>query len=369
MLRQLTASMAYTTKPTENACNMTRRAHARIDDVARLAGVSIATVSRAMTKPSQVREETLATVREAVRKLGYVAHGHARALASRKSRTIGAIVPTIQNSIFAETIFALQKTVRAEGYVLVVACNEYDLGGEIGLVQELIECGVDGLVLTQSLHRAEAISLLERFRVPYVLTWAYDSEGHLPAVGFDHWRASSLVTRHLLELGHRDFAIIATTTEGNRNAQDRLRGVIETLQGSEIELPGSRIVQSSFSFAEGRKAFRQIIDLGHRPTAIICLNDTLAIGAMAQAMDMGFKVPRDISVAGCEDLEVAASVVPTLTTVRYPSWEMGEVAGRYLLALIGGRSPPETRMFQTELVVRASTAAPSKRMRTKRKFV
>lgn len=331
---------------------------ARIDDVARLAGVSTATVSRAMSHPSRVRPETLRIVKEAMAKLGYVALGHARALASRRSHTVGAVIPSLENAIWANTAFALQKVLGESGYMLVVACSEYDLAVEAEHVRGLIGRGVDGLVLTQVLHEPATFAMLERFQIPYVFTWAYDESGRWPAVGFDHRRATSQITRYLIELGHRDFAVIATNTHDNKNAQDRLAGVIETLESHQINVPPDRIVEAPFSFERGRAGFRRLAANGNLPTAVVCLNDVLAIGAMAEAQDMGLKVPDDISITGCEDLEVASVVRPALTTVRYPTWEQGHYAGVYLLARLEGKTPPRQRVFPTELVVRASAAPP-----------
>lgn len=337
---------------------MSKQTSVRIDDVARLAGVSIATVSRALSNPSRVKKETVATVLDAVSKLGYVAHGHARALASRKSFTIGAVIPSLENAIFANTIFALQKVLGERGYMLVVACTEYDLEVEVHRVRSLIERGVDGLVLTQTLHRPEIFGLLERFALPHVFTWAYDRDGRMPAVGFDHRRATAQVTRHVLDLGHRDIGVIATHTRDNKNAQERLAGVLDTLSMAGVEVPEHRIIEAPFSFKRGRNAFRRLIETGIPPTCVICLNDVLAIGAMAEAHDLGIRVPQDVSISGCEDLEIAASVTPALTTVRYPTWEMGSVAAEYMLALLEGTPPPKQCTFPSELIVRASTASP-----------
>lgn len=333
---------------------------ARIDDVARLAGVSIATVSRAMSNPDRVRPETLQTVHEAVKKLGYVAHGNARALASKKSRTIGAVIPSLENAIFANTTFALQKVLGEGGYMLVVACNEYDPKTEVNLVRGLIGRGVDALVLVGVLHEPELYALLERFEIPHVFTWAYDESGMLPVVGFNHRGATSQITRHLLELGHQEFGIISTITRNNRNAQDRLAGVIDTLESAGIQVPQERIVEEPFSFIKGGEGFRHISSGARMPTAVICLNDVLAIGALAEARAMGLKVPEEISITGCEDLEVAAMVHPALTTVRYPTWEMGHYAGTNLLAQLQNEKPLRQRIFPTKLIVRESSAAPPK---------
>jgi LacI family transcriptional regulator len=330
----------------------------RIHDVARLAGVSTATVSRALSNSALVRPKTLKRVYGAVTKLDYVAHGHARALASRRSHTIGAVIPSLENAIWANTTFALQKVLGENGYMLVVACSEYDLAVETRHVRGLIGRGVDGLILTQLLHEPELHRLLEKFRVPHVFTWAYDPSGRLPAIGFDHRRATSQITRYLLDLGHREFGVIATPTYNNKNAQDRLAGVIETLEAAGVKMLPDRIREAPFSYAKGGEAFRAVTLNTPLPTAVVCLNDVLAIGAMAEARAMGIKVPDDMSITGCEDLEVASAVSPALTTVRYPTWEMGHFAGVHLLARLNGEIPQGPREFPTELVVRQSAAPP-----------
>ena len=119
-------------------------------------------------------------------------------------------------------------------------------------------------------------------------------------------------------------------------------------------MPYARIIEAPFSFKRGRNAFRRLIETGIPPTCVICLNDVLAIGAMAEAHDLGIRVPQDVSISGCEDLEIAASVTPSLTTVRYPTWEMGSVAAEYMLALLEGTPPPEQCTFPSELIVSAS---------------
>lgn len=334
------------------------RKQAMVKDVARLAGVSSATVSRALSQPHLLREDTLQRVSLAVEKLGYVPHGAARALASRRSRTIGAIIPSVENAIFATTVFSLQKVLDQAGYMLVMACNEYNLDTEVELTKKLIERGVDGLVLVGTQHRPELHTLLSRFEVPYVFTWAHADGSGQPCVGFNHLQATSKVTAHLLELGHRRFGVISTLTQDNERARDRLAGVVQTLESVGIVLEPERIIEKGFSYREGEDAFGALMRLAPRPTAVVCLNDVLAIGALKGAHAHGMTVPVDISITGCEDLEVAGSVIPGLTTVRYPTSEMGHQAGVYLLAALQGESTPMPSVFSTELIVRGTTAAP-----------
>jgi len=336
-------------------------AKATLSDVARLAGVSAATVSRALAHPDLLRRETLMRVHEAVEKLGYVADGAARALASRRSHTIGAVIPSLENAIFATTVFAMQKVLDANGYSLVVSCNEYDLDTEVRLTRKLIERGVDALVLVGTQHRPELFGMLERFRVPYVFTWAYDESETFPCVGFNHRKATARVTRHLIDEGHRHFAVISTITRDNERARDRLAGVLDLLDSEGLRPSADRVIEKPFSFLEGQSALQRVMQGEPKPSAVICLNDVLAIGAISAARAMGLNIPGDVSITGCEDLEVAAVVSPGLTTVRYPTVEMGHYAGEYVLAALTGRTVPVRQVFPTKLIVRGSTCPPASR--------
>lgn len=336
----------------------TRRNQAVVLDVARLANVSVATVSRALSQPALLKPETLRRVEESIEKLGYVPHGAARALASSRSRTIGAVIPGLEHAIFASTADALQKVLDEGGYSLVLACNGYDLDAELRVTRKLIEHGVDGLVLVGTHHRPELLALLARFQMPYVFTWAYDESGRLPCVGFDHRKATARVASHLLDLGHRNFGIISTVTRENERARERLAGVVTTLEAAGIPVEAERIIEKTFSFNEGKDAFNRLMTKSPRPSAVICLNDVLAIGAIFAAYERGMSVPGDVSITGCEDLEVAGSVPPGLTTVRYPTAEMGRYAGTCLLSRLRNEPVDLPLVFPTKLVVRGSTAMP-----------
>ncbi|HEX5463239.1 MAG TPA: LacI family DNA-binding transcriptional regulator, partial [Burkholderiales bacterium] len=187
----------------------------KLVDVARLANVSTATVSRALSLPHKVRPGTLNRVHDAVKSLGYITHGAARALASRRTRTIGAVVPTLENSIFAGTTYALQKTLDEVGYTLLLACHEFDTDIELRVTRALMERGVDGLVLVGTTHEPALFQMIDSAGIPYVLTWALDDSGQHPCVGFDNRDAAIQLTNHLLDLGHRRFAMICGLTATN----------------------------------------------------------------------------------------------------------------------------------------------------------
>lgn len=330
----------------------------KLADVARFSGVSTATVSRALSLPHKVKPETLERIQRVIKKLGYVPHGAARALATRRTHTIGAVIPTLDNAIFANTTHALQKTLDEAGYTLLLGCHEFNPKVEARIARKLIERGVDGLVLFGTDHENELWELIERVQIPYVLTWALDRTGRRPCVGFDSREAGVRVAQYLMDLGHRRFAMIAGITATNERHRERVRGVREALAARGIALPPSRIIEKPFSPTAGREAMQEILRQRVRSTAVICGNDVLAIGAIAECHAQGLNVPNDISVTGFDDMEFASMVTPALTTVHFPAAELGQYAAEHLLARLSGRKVPHQQQLPVELIVRASSAAP-----------
>lgn len=336
-----------------------RRA-AKLADVARLARVSAATVSRALTLPGKVKPATAARIQLAVQALEYVAHGAARALASRRTHTVGAVIPTLDNAIFANTTHALQKTLDEAGYTLLLASHEFDAEVEARVTRALIERGVDGLVLLGTAHHPSVLPMLDTHQIPYVLTWALDSSGRHPCVGFDNRGAAIRIADHLLELGHREFAMISGVTALNERALERLEGVREALAVRGVTLAPGRVVQKPFTLSAGREGLREVLNGSPPPTAVICGNDVLAMGALAECHAAGIAVPHELSVTGFDDMEIASVVTPGLTTVHLPTAELGSYAAQHLLARLAGRHVDQRTELPVELIVRGSTAPPAK---------
>lgn len=336
----------------------------KLSDVARRAGVSTATVSRALTMPGKVRGELLQRVQTAIRESGYLPHGAARALRSRRTRTVGAVIPTLDNAIFATATHGLQKSLNTSGYNLLLACHEFDPKAETGIIQSLIERGVDGIVLVGLDHEPALFDMLANFRIPYVLTWAIDPEGRHPCVGFRNREAAARVAMYLHDMGHRTFAMIAGETVHNDRARERLAGVREALAARGIVLDAARVLEAPYTFDAGRHALHCLA--GRRPTAtaVICGNDVLAIGAIAEARSIGLRVPGDVSIVGFDDLPISSLIIPALTTVRVPTRELGESAAAHLLSRIAGETTNPVRELAVELILRdsAGAACPSQRI-------
>ncbi len=334
-----------------------------VEAVADLAGVSTATVSRALNEPAKVSAGTREAVLRAVSALQYVPHGAARALASRRSRTFGAVVPTLKNAIFAACLDELQRRINVDGFVLLVATSEYDAQREADEVSALLERGVDGIMLVGREHDRRVYERLRAQRVPFVLTWATDPRGEHPYVGFDNRQAAMRMVRYLLDLGHRRFAMIAGVTEGNDRAADRVAGVRSALAAAKIALRPPQCLEQPYTIAGGRAAMRALLRAPSPPTAVICGNDVLALGALDECRTQGVDVPARVSVCGFDDIEMASYVVPGLTTMRVLAPEIGMRAGDYLLSRVAGRAVLDQCDVDVELVVRGSTGPPPRRTR------
>ena len=330
----------------------------RLADVADLAGVSTATVSRALNQPATVTVELRNRVHAAVDALGYVPHGPARALASRRSNTIGAVVPTIDNAIFARNIQALQARLMESGRTLLLASSDYDYEREQREVQSLIERGIDGMILVGEARERSVYRLLEQKGVPYVITWIYREDSPRACVGFDNVQAAYHIASYLLDIGHRNIAMVAGVRKGNDRAAARVDGVTKAMAERGLRFAPGHLVEHEYEIAEGRLAASRLLASPDRPTAIVCGNDVLAFGVLFECRSRGVDVPRDMSITGFDDLDLAANIEPPLTTIRVPAAEMGRRAAEYLLARLEKSPISEKTELQAALVVRETTAPP-----------
>ena len=324
-------------------------------DVARVAGVSTATVSRAINSPETVSEELRARVASVVRHLGWVPHGAARALATRRTGTIGAVFPTFTHGDFARAIEALQSELSNKGYTLLLACSEYDAEQEYRQVRKLIERGVDALLLVGEAHHRDMSELLEKNRIPYVNSFVYNPATHGTCVGPDNRKALYELTRYLIKLGHKIFGVVAQSTQNNDRAEARLQGIRDALAEESIAIQPRHFVQGYWGIREGRQLFRRLIAKKPWPTAVICGNAYLTVGALLESQSMKIAVPKDVSIVGYDDIEIMSELSIPLTTVRVLSDEVGRRAARLLMAKLEGRDINENLECAAEIIVRQSS--------------
>jgi LacI family transcriptional regulator len=321
--------------------------------VARRAECSTASVSRVLNDPEHVTPDIRARVEEAMRDLGYMPNGAARALRSLRSRIMGIVIPTLNHAIYAGMVEALQKRLAGSEYSLLVATSEYDLTREEQQARLLVERGVEGLVLVGDNHRPELYRLLDR--TPYVNTYVYKADSDHPCVGFDNRRATFEITEFLVGLGHRRFGMISAVTAGNDRASDRVAGVRAALETHNLSLPPEAVYERPYSILSGREGVRYLRTLTPSPTAIICGNDVLAMGALAECRAAGISVPDEISLVGFDNLEFAAHLDPPLTTMEVPAAEMGARAADFLLSQVSGKLDLHSVHLEPNLIVRRTT--------------
>lgn len=332
----------------------------KLEDVARQAGVSTASVSRALNTPDLVSPALRERIARAALDLKWVPNGVAKALASLRTRTIGVMIPTLSHQNFATLIEALQHDLATARYTLILCC--IDVSDELRLQQarKLVEQGVECLVLVGEAQPAGLFELLKSQNVPYVITDTSGRDNTHTCIGFDNYAASVKLTEHLLELGHRNFGMVAHESPGNDRIQQRIAGVQQTLARAGIAIRPQHFVRvNSRHIASGRDGMRTIlVDTELPPTALICTNDYIATGAMIEAKQLNLQIPQDLSIVGFDDTDMSAHLDPALTTIRVPSRLMGEEIARYIISYLDNGAADCPPPLEAELIIRRSTSAP-----------
>ncbi len=332
---------------------------ATITDVARLANVSTATVSRVLSGGGGARDETRDRVLVAARELGYRPSGVARSLRQRATRTLGLIVTDIENPFFPELVRTVEDAAREMGYAILLCNASDDPEREAGYLELLVDRWVDGVVIAASSLGVRHREWLLAAPLPIVLVNSVDRAIDLPTIASDSILGGRLATEHLLELGHRRFGII-TAGPRNLDAPDRLAGARTALDAVGIPEAAVRVAIEEPTVAGGQRAAAAILESDPTVTAIVAYNDLTAIGAMRAIRAGGRRVSDDVSVTGFDDVALAAFVDPPLTTIAQSTAEMGRWAVDQLTRRLGRPAesepePTEHVVLSVRLVVRGST--------------
>lgn len=328
-----------------------------IKDVAREAGVSVATVSRVYNDSALVKEETRRHVQAVATRLGYSPNGAARSLITSKTNTIGVLLPDLYGEFFSEVIRGIDQTAQRYGYHLLVA-SSHDEMSEIEAAVRSMRGRVDGLiVMSPDLGASAAVRrLADRFPV-VLLNCAVDDDAGaaLDAITIANYDGAYAMVRHLVALGHRRVAVI-TGGESNFDALERLRGYRAALEDAGITPTPAWEVPGDFDEGSGHRAARALLGAEPRPTAIFATNDAMAIGALSALREAGVRVPEEMAVAGFDDIPMAKYMNPPLSTVHVEISELGERATARLLEVLRGPGTraPRREIVPTRLVVRAS---------------
>jgi len=342
-----------------------RKTAARIKEVARLASVSTATVSRALSNPGQVSPETRARVMAAVAKVGYVPNPAARSLRSRKTDMVLVVLPDLSNIFFSQVLRGIEEELFAAGYGMIVGNLDNTPEKEDHFAAFASAGQVDGVLLLNGhlFHSArdEPIDPSQP-GVPIAALCEAIEGADIPQIEVNNREAACRMTCYLASLGHREIAYVCGPA-ANVLEKERFAGYCEGLERSGLAFDARRVWSGDYKLETGVSVAHDIIGGSDRPTAVFCSNDEMAIGLIRGLVSAGVRVPEDISVAGFDDIEFAEMTSPALTTIRQPRRELGRNGASVLLALLRGETPPARIRLDTELVERGSTAAPQKNSR------
>lgn len=331
-----------------------------IKQVAREAGVSIATVSRVWTGKGPVRDRTRRHILDISRQMRYAPHFGARSLVTKRTETVGVLLPDLHGEFFSELLRAIDRTARRHGYHLLVSGFHGDPAElEAGLAAT--RGRVDGILALATEISPRRLEEIVPEDTPVVLL-AGSPKGppRFEAIAIDNEGGAWRVIAHLADLGHARIAFIKGPAR-NMDARERLRGYRRAVRARGCDAAAELELDGDFSEHSGFQAGSRMLDLRPRPTAVFAANDMMAIGALAALRERGIEVPGEVALAGFDDIPLARLVVPPLTTVRVPTESLGQRGMERLLATLEGggsaRSRPRSEMLDTPLVVRASCGA------------
>jgi LacI family transcriptional regulator, gluconate utilization system Gnt-I transcriptional repressor len=324
-------------------------------DVAEAAGVSLMTVSRALRQPQKLSEDTRKTVLEAVRKTGYVPNSIAANLASNRSSVVGQIVPSIQNSLYADTAKGTSDVLRTAGLHLLLADSGYSLAEEEALIGAMLAQRVRGLILHNTDHSPRALQMIASAGVPVVET------GDLPrtpldmAVSYSNAGAAKAMTLHLAARGYKRIGFVSLDTKVNRRARERLRGYLAALKSLGRVKDPQLFSEVAPGLTSGSHALVDMLTRAPDVDAIFFAGDVLAIGALFEAQRRGWKIPARVALAGFDDLDILQHTVPRLTCLRLPRLEIGRRSAEALLQRMRGVQDEVIVDLGFEVIQREST--------------
>ena len=327
-----------------------------MQDVALAAGVSLATVSRALRNPELLSAETRQRVLAAIRSKQYKYNSTSPA----QSGTLPVIGVTVPNTIcfgFADTLMGIQEACLAKGYALSVGRTNYEGQAERNLLVDFQKNRIKGLILAGfSLANERLIREFVHSGVPVCVIWEKSADNKLSYVGFDNYQAVFDLASHLISLGHRRIGMICGPFSISDRPYRRLNGYRTALEEHSITYDPNLVYEGIPSMAEGKKGMRQLMSLTNTPTAILAAADVFALGALSAAQEIGLRVPKDVSLVGMDDIPFSAYSIPPLTTAHVPAYEMGYKAVEVIDKNISDGQPKVIHHnYKVEIVYRAST--------------
>jgi LacI family repressor for deo operon, udp, cdd, tsx, nupC, and nupG len=323
-----------------------------IKDVAKLAGVSTATVSRAMVTPERVSAKNRKKVELAVAECGFTPNAIARNLRTRESKIVVVILPDIANMFFADIVRGIQLVAEKQGFKVLLGDSVHTVKQAEDYINLVRTKQADGII---SLTAELPPSIKDDSSIPMVMACEYFTGFPIPTVRVDNAGSAKRAIEYLLELGHTHIGCITGPME-NPICEDRKQGFIDAKLGAGEGVDNLCFESGDFSFHSGYSAFQRLHNQ-YEMTALFCFNDMMALGAMRAAIEMGIDVPKELSIVGFDDLLFAEYTTPQLTTVRQPQKQIGETAMMVLAKLLRGDTVPQDNVIPTQLLVRSSSTA------------
>ena len=327
-----------------------------MEEIAKLAGVSLATVSRAIQTPQKVRPKTRARVLSVMEKHNYIYNATAADLSRQKTKVIGLLIPTTRSPVFASSILAIQEECQNNGYSVILGNTQYDAQIEERIIMQFQERRVAGVILTGFTFGSEkAVISLNEVRVPTVVIWEKLEDPRINYVGFDNYQTAYSMTEYLIRLGHQRIGLIIGPYSKVGRVRKRLAGYNSAMEKSGLDIDPTLIIETEPTLTNGYDAMARLLQLSQQPTAVFAASDVLAIGALKAVKDKGLNVPQDISLAGHDDIGFATYTDPPLTTVRVESYIIGRLAVEVLLESIEkGNEDVKQYCLDTDVIIRES---------------
>lgn len=331
-----------------------------LQDVAKHAGVSIATVSKVLSNTPYFTDATRDKVMAAVKELGYRPNLAARALSSGRTHTLAVVFPHIYDTIFKDPLVmqileGIEVIATAQSYNLLLSTPRLNGNSLDEQYHRLIQSGyVEGVITIDNVPLASAAQVAQDFNIPTVVIGLQSGEY---VVRNDDCEGGRLQMRHALDLGHRDIGLIAVDAGLNLAIAERVTGIREVAAANGLNLDALPVALGDFSEASGARALKELLDTYPDLTAVICLNDRMALGAIQAARAHGLHVPDDLTIIGYDDIPIAAMVTPPLTTINQNAQRLGEDAARMLFDVLKDNQPTPV-VYQPTLIVRGTSAAP-----------
>jgi LacI family gluconate utilization system Gnt-I transcriptional repressor len=309
-----------------------------MEDVAKLAGVTKMTVSRALHQPSKVAEATRERIEWAIGQTGFVANLNAGSLSSQKTRIIAALVPTFQHAVFAETIQGISDVIRPRGFHLLVADTQHSQREEHDLVQAFLARRPEALVLTGIRHSAATRNVLMRARIPIVETWETTGQPIDMAVGISNFDAAVAMVRSLHAAGYRRIGFVNGRLANNERVQLRAKGYEAALAELDMGPPVEVVIeQEPVRIEHGERALAELLAIEPGIDAVFCANDIFAAGVLIESRRRSISVPDRLGIAGFHDLDIARLTTPQLTTVKVPAYDIGRLSAQMVVDRLDGK--------------------------------